>query len=211
MSSNPTETVHEEQPSLDDCCRVLANEQRRIIVAVFKDQPRITRHELADEIAYRSSPAASRREVEVSLVHNHLPLLTDIGAIENDDEWVMPNTPVFGWLSRLNHLAPDVDDAFNALTHHDRRQLLLALADHYLQRDHSLDYLDDVAFDSSDNIEDIHARMHHTHLPMLEEAGFIERYDGGREVSIGRNFDEIRPLLQVIDQETEMVGAVNGQ
>lgn len=105
-------------------------------------------------------------------------------------------------------MTPSLDDAFRALVHPERRRLLLALADHNPRPDHSFDCVDDVRFDSSENMEDIQLRMHHLHLPMLEAAGFIERLDEDREITIGRNFAEIRPLLQFVEQETDRVGAV---
>lgn len=107
-------------------------------------------------------------------------------------------------------MTPPLDDAFRALVYPERRRLLFALADHHPGTHTSFDCIDDVPFHSGEDIEGIHTRMHHMHLPMLEAAGFIERHDDNRKISIGRNFDMIRPLLQFIDQETARVGAIDG-
>jgi len=41
--------------------------------------------------------------------------------------------------------------------------------------------------------------MQHVHLPKLERYGFIEWDQDTNQVSKGPNFDEIRPLLKIID------------
>lgn len=52
-------------------------------------------------------------------------------------------------------------------------------------------------------------RMYHNHLHMLESAGLIEWHPDDRTITEGPNFEVIRPLLQVIDEETERADVTN--
>lgn len=103
-----------------------------------------------------------------------------------------------------------LDDAFRALAHPERRRLLRALADHNPQSDQSFDYSDTDSTESRETKENIHMRIHHNRLPMLEAAGFIERNTHDREITKGPNFEVIRPLLHVIDDETNRADVTNG-
>jgi hypothetical protein len=82
---------------------------------------------------------------------------------------------VVGSLTMTTHL----DDGFSALVHTERRQLLLALADHNPQQDTTFDCLDAVSDASSERRDDGHTRRHRLHLPMLDATGFIERQGVG--------------------------------
>lgn len=92
-------------------------------------------------------------------------------------------------------------DAFKALANPERRRLLIALAEHNPQSDQTFDYPDDVPPESRENEEKILLRTYHTHLPMLEAGGFIEWQKDDQEITKGPNFDVVRPLIQVLDQE----------
>ncbi len=41
-------------------------------------------------------------------------------------------------------------------------------------------------------------RLHHTHLPKLDEAGFIEWNPNSKTITRGLRFDEIAPLIELI-------------
>lgn len=94
-----------------------------------------------------------------------------------------------------------LDLAFRALSHPERRQLLLALEDRNSQTDASFAYLDEAPFAEWRDEEGLHVRMHHTHLPMLEQAGFIEWDQAHDEVTIGPNYEVVRPFLSTIDKK----------
>ena len=51
-------------------------------------------------------------------------------------------------------------------------------------------------------LEDLQVELFHTHLPMLEEAGFIRWDRGAHEVVKGPNFDELRQFVED-DREPE--------
>ncbi len=89
-----------------------------------------------------------------------------------------------------------VDDALDALAHVQRRKLLVALLDHNPQ--------DDSPVVIAPHETDAEAmmrimKMDHVHLPKLVDYGFIEWDRDKNEVAKGPNFDEIRPMLELLD------------
>lgn len=93
------------------------------------------------------------------------------------------------------------DEMLDALGHSQRRRLLCALLTHNPQ---------DVRWVAvaTDSVDEEHTRllkMHHLHLPKLEEYGFISWNRDTHEVSKGPNFAELRPLLELlVDYEDEL-------
>lgn len=95
----------------------------------------------------------------------------------------------------------NLNDAFKTLANPERRQFLLALAADTPRQDPSADRMEAG--------REYRVRMSHVHLPMLEAAEIIERCEDDREITRGPEFDEIRPLLQVVDENTNRVGATD--
>lgn len=97
------------------------------------------------------------------------------------------------------------DEGLDAIANKKRRRLLVALLDH-----NPIDDADEVpvivAADQSDaESVELLVQMKHTHLPKLEEYGFIEWDKDTHEVVKGPRFDEIRPLLELLsDHEDEL-------
>ena len=87
------------------------------------------------------------------------------------------------------------DEMFDALGHVQRRKLLTALLIHNPQDDESV-----VVAESESADEELTrmAEMKHLHLPTLEEYGFIDWNRDTNEVSKGPDFEEIRPLLELL-------------
>jgi hypothetical protein len=87
------------------------------------------------------------------------------------------------------------DEFLDALGHVQRRKLLRALLVHNPQDDESVK----IDTDESDT-EEIRRfiQMKHVYLPKLEEYGFITWNKDTNEVSKGPNFEEIRPLLEML-------------
>ncbi|WP_246310395.1 DUF7344 domain-containing protein [Halorarum halophilum] len=88
------------------------------------------------------------------------------------------------------------DDMIDALADVQRRKLLIALMEHNPQNDSP------VAIADSDSEADAIKRlvtMNHVHLPKLADYGFIEWDSESHQVTKGPNFDEIRPLLELLD------------
>nr|WP_161493145.1 hypothetical protein [Natrarchaeobaculum aegyptiacum] len=48
-------------------------------------------------------------------------------------------------------------------------------------------------------------RLHHAHLPKLDEAGFIEWNPDSKTITCGPRFDEIAPLVELlVDHQSEL-------
>lgn len=94
-----------------------------------------------------------------------------------------------------------VDEFFDAVADVQRRRLLVRLMDHNPQ---------DPGEITSEPWEMTEAerelvKMHHVHLPKLEEYGFVEWHRDDNEVVKGPRFDEIRPLLELIEANRSKV------
>lgn len=92
------------------------------------------------------------------------------------------------------------DDFLDALAHIQRRKLLIALLTHNPQDDES------VVIDADESADEEFTRlvqMTHVHLPKLEDYGFIIWNRETNEVRKGPNFDEIRPLLELLQKHED--------
>lgn len=94
-----------------------------------------------------------------------------------------------------------MDELFRALANAQRRRLLVALLDHNPQRD-TVDVPEDVE-ESKVMVETRQAEFFHTHLPSLEDSGFIRWNRESHEVVKGPRFDEIRPVLELIEAHAD--------
>ena len=86
------------------------------------------------------------------------------------------------------------DDLFDALADSQRRRILVELLDHNPQDASVVPETKTTTERERDLL-----MSHHVHLPKLDDYGFIEwdRSDG--VVTRGPRFDEIRPVLESID------------
>lgn len=96
------------------------------------------------------------------------------------------------------------DDIVDALADIQRRKLLVALLEHNPQDDAPVVIADSNA--ESDAVERL-ISMQHVHLPKLVDYGFIEWNEDTHEVMKGPNFDEIRPLLELLDNHEDELPA----
>jgi hypothetical protein len=88
------------------------------------------------------------------------------------------------------------DDAMDALGDVQRRKLLLALLEHNPEND-----APDLPSGSIGETDAVERRtmMKHVHMPKLDAYGFVEWDEDAHEVVKGENFVEIKPLLQLLD------------
>jgi hypothetical protein len=93
-------------------------------------------------------------------------------------------------------LRPGVDRVVNLLRSRHRRRILLGLAAG------RIDSEADVATRRPDE-EDVESELLSTHLPMLEEEGIIEWDRETGEIKKGPNFDEIEPILQLLQKHDD--------
>lgn len=97
-----------------------------------------------------------------------------------------------------------LDEALSNLANVYRRRVLLSLLDHNPQAVGAPSIADDVSAGETDP-EILRAKMYHHHLPKLEAAGFIRWHKDDNEVEQGPNFDEIKPLLELlVDNSDEL-------
>lgn len=97
---------------------------------------------------------------------------------------------------------PSFNEMVDAMANVQRRKLLVALLDHNPQDDSPV-----VVVDSDGETDALNRllEMNHVHLPKLEAYGFIDWDKDRHQVMKGENFDEIRPLLELLkNHETEL-------
>jgi hypothetical protein len=97
-----------------------------------------------------------------------------------------------------------VDDVMDALADVQRRKLLVALLEHNPQDDSPTVLADS---ESDETAVASLVSMNHVHLPKLAEYGFIEWDRQSHKVEKGPNFDEIRPLLELLDDHVDELPA----
>lgn len=91
---------------------------------------------------------------------------------------------------------PSLDDSFRSLANQDRRRILFYL----LERDSQAEVSIPEVIEAGENkYENLLNAYHHNHLPLLDSFGIIEWDKEVHVVSQGPNFDDIRPLLNLID------------
>ncbi|CQR49056.1 hypothetical protein [Haloferax massiliensis] len=97
------------------------------------------------------------------------------------------------------------DSQLAAIQHVERRQLLLAL----LTATSSGSALDDGRARPGTDVRKLKLQMYHVHLPKLERMGLIEPNGNWYDIRRGPHFDDIVPLLRVIDDhEKRLTGDV---
>ncbi|WP_415379679.1 ArsR family transcriptional regulator [Halosimplex sp. TS25] len=96
------------------------------------------------------------------------------------------------------------DEMVDALADVQRRTLLVALLEHNPQADRPV-----VVGDGGTEAIEVKQliQMKHVHLPKLAEYGFIDWDEDAHEVAKGPNFDEIRPLLELLDDHADELPA----
>jgi hypothetical protein len=90
------------------------------------------------------------------------------------------------------------DNAFDALAHERRRALLLDVLDE--------NRVGPLGGESAptDAEQRVQIAMYHRHLPKLEDYGYIEWNRDAHEVVEGKQFEEIRPLLEWLDEHGDV-------
>jgi len=96
------------------------------------------------------------------------------------------------------------DNTFDALAHEQRRTLLLDVLESNPQGPGFESLTGDSAL--TDAERRVQVAMYHNQLPKLEDYGYIEWNKGDHEVVKGPRFEEIRPLLEWMDDQAELAG-----
>lgn len=93
--------------------------------------------------------------------------------------------------------SPSMDNFLDVLANRYRRRVLIALLEHNPQDDNDPQIPDDVTLET-DALDSLMINMRHTHLPKLEEAGFIEWDREANTIKQGPQFEEVQPLLELM-------------
>lgn len=94
-------------------------------------------------------------------------------------------------------LCPDLDQMLDHLSTRHRRLILLSL------KHGGSTMKTDVLLRGTDDEETAEIALVHNHLPKLEEAGYITWNRETGEISKGPHFDEIEPLLDLIENHAD--------
>lgn len=104
------------------------------------------------------------------------------------------NSPPSGSdISKSILLRPGVDRIFDILSVRHRRLILLLL------RQGTIETKDDVMLRGTSDPDEDEIALVHTHLPKLDDAGYIEWDPDTGEISKGPRFEEIEPLVELIE------------
>ncbi len=106
-----------------------------------------------------------------------------------------PTEPTDGWSDFL--LAPGLDRILDSLCNRRRRLLLLLL------NERGVINRDAVLFRGEGDTSPTELELLHNHLPKLEEAGYIEWNRETGDISKGHRFDEIEPVLELIENHAD--------
>lgn len=66
--------------------RVLASEERRIVLDTLEGTTSVSLDTLASEVTERNRDTNTEEQAKIALVHQHLPMLSDAGVVEFDRE-----------------------------------------------------------------------------------------------------------------------------
>lgn len=95
-----------------------------------------------------------------------------------------------------------MDTVLDVLANQYRRRVLVALSEHNPQDDDDPQIPSDTEL-ADEELETLRIQMIHVHLPKLEESGFIEWERGTNSIRRGPQFDEIRPLLELMQNHAD--------
>lgn len=94
-------------------------------------------------------------------------------------------------------LDPELDRVFESLSHRQRRLILLLL------REGDVQNLNDLLVCGKQRATEMKLESVHTHLPQLEDAGYIEwDYDTG-EIAEGPRFEEVEPVCDLFETHAD--------
>lgn len=95
----------------------------------------------------------------------------------------------------------DLDRVFETLSHATRRRILTALTEDNPRRQPEFE-TPEFRPEGTDQ-ETIRLNLHHSHLPHLDAAEFVDWDRETGRVVRGDDFEEIRPLLELMDDNHE--------
>lgn len=101
-----------------------------------------------------------------------------------------------------------VDQTFDILRHSSRRRILMRLYHHSGPGKASIDPTDFIPEDA--NQEQIQSELYHTHLPRLDDSGFVD-WDRHRDLIMrGPQFEELYPFLDLLEESEDRSFSIDG-
>jgi hypothetical protein len=94
-----------------------------------------------------------------------------------------------------------LDRMFDALKHPYRRRILMLVSEHNPRDENEFD-VENLATEG-DDLELLTTELYHAHLPKLADAGYIEWDEDTHTIRRGPNFEEIAPLLRLMDDHQD--------
>ncbi|WP_458210842.1 DUF7344 domain-containing protein [Haladaptatus sp. NG-SE-30] len=105
---------------------------------------------------------------------------------------------------RQQATSTSLDASLDMLGHSHRRRILLAvLNDNSRDEDELADKTIAPDAADADQLEVIRTQPHHVHLPKLADKGYIEWNPHTETIRRGANFDEIEPLLTLMNNHAD--------
>lgn len=101
-------------------------------------------------------------------------------------------------MATLDTGAGELDQLFDALSRPERRQILLHLSDVGPRDDDQLTVDELVAADHNHDPDRLQRKLHHNHLPKLDDAGYVRWTPDTRTIRRGPRFDAIEPVLSLL-------------
>ena len=109
-------------------------------------------------------------------------------------------------ISQTDETGGSLNELFEVLSHGVRRRILMAVARENPRDDEEITS-ESVADEhqEADALELLKQQLYHTHLPKLEDAGFIDWDQERGLITRGPRFEEIGPLLRLMhDHQDEL-------
>jgi hypothetical protein len=97
-----------------------------------------------------------------------------------------------------------LDDVFDVLSHTTRRRIVLRL---YRKEGNDGVRLSEVVADHPRDRARVEVGLVHSHLPRLEENGFIEWDRPAGRIQKGPHFDALEPVVAAIERSEEELGS----
>lgn len=111
----------------------------------------------------------------------------------DDDDWSLDSLST----SERVLLRPGGDRIFRSLRHRHRRLILLGV------REGLIESPSDIILRGNGDAEAAELELLHDHLPKLDDAGYIDWDPESGTISRGPNFEEIEPLLELIENHAD--------
>ncbi len=94
-------------------------------------------------------------------------------------------------------MRPEIDRMLDIMSERRRRLILLLL------KRGTVETTDDVMLRGNGESDTSEIQLVHSHLPKLEDAGYIEWDRDAGDISKGPRFDDIEPLLELIENHAD--------